>query len=254
MVANVVGLARSNAELVSTVGQWDADPWKLNTPAGIVDLRTGELLPSDPLAYCTKSTTVAPAAPGTPAPIWDAFLARIFRHDPELIPYVERVLGYGLTVGLWLSPVIYAPDMIPHAVRDVYQLNPVAGPLLAFRAVLFEEVPFPLTAWLSGLGISFAVLLLGLLAAWAEGRPFGGAGNGWLLAALLLYVPLFALVPLVFVPRGRAFGRVLADATRRGAVTPELARAFRDPVVAAARALELAVVAVILTLMVVKPF
>jgi Predicted integral membrane protein (DUF2269) len=101
---------------------------------------------------------------------------------------------------------------------------------------------------------SFAVLLLGLLAAWAEGRPLGGAGNGWLLAALLLYVPLFALVPFVFVPRGRAFGRVLADATRRGAVTPELARAFRDPVVAAARALELAVVAVVLTLMVVKPF
>jgi hypothetical protein len=101
---------------------------------------------------------------------------------------------------------------------------------------------------------SFAVLVLGLLAAWATDRPFTGPGNGWLLASLLLYVPLFAMVPLVFLPRGRVFDRALADARRQDAVTPDLARAFRDPVVAAARGLELVVVVVILTLMVVKPF
>jgi hypothetical protein len=39
--------------------------------------------PADPLAYCTKSTAVAPAPPGTPAPIWQGFLERIFRHDPS---------------------------------------------------------------------------------------------------------------------------------------------------------------------------
>jgi hypothetical protein len=101
---------------------------------------------------------------------------------------------------------------------------------------------------------SFAVLLLGLLAAWAQGRPLAGAGNGWLLVSLLLYVPLFAMVPLVFLPRGRVFDRALADARERGAVTPALTSALRDPVVAAARTLELVVVAVILALMVVKPF
>jgi lipopolysaccharide transport system permease protein len=73
----------------------------------------------------------------------------------------ERVLGYGLTVGLWLSPVIYAPDMIPHAIRDWYHLNPVAGPLLAFRAALFDGVPFPLWEWTYSLIVSFAILLLG---------------------------------------------------------------------------------------------
>ena len=40
---------------------------------------------------------MAPAPPGTPTPLWDAFLERIFRHDPELIPFIHRVLGYGLT-------------------------------------------------------------------------------------------------------------------------------------------------------------
>jgi hypothetical protein len=62
------------------------------------------------------------------------------------------------------------------------------------------------------------------------------------------------MVPLVFLPRGRVFDRALADARERGAVTPALTSALRDPVVAAARTLELVVVAVILALMVVKPF
>ena len=99
---------------------------------------------------------------------------------------------------------------------------------------------------------SFAVLLVGPLTAWAQGRPLAGSGNGWLLVSLLLYVPLFAMVPLVFIPRRRVLDRALADARQRGAVTPALASAFRDPAVAAARTLELVVV--IMALMVVKPF
>ena len=101
---------------------------------------------------------------------------------------------------------------------------------------------------------SFAVLLLGLLAVWAQDRPLAGPGNGWVLVSLLLYVPLFALVPLVFLPRGRVFDRALDDAVEHDAVTEPLTRALRDPVVAAARTLELVVVAALVTLMVVKPF
>jgi putative DNA primase/helicase len=96
-VAYVSGLVRSNPELVATVGQWDGDSWVLNTPGGIVDLRTGALRPSDPAAYCTKATAVAPAPVGTTAPIWQTFLERIFRHDPQLIRYLQRVAGYALT-------------------------------------------------------------------------------------------------------------------------------------------------------------
>jgi hypothetical protein len=50
------------------------------------------------------------------------------------------------------------------------------------------------------------------------------------------------------------FDRALEDADRQGRVTPALASAFRDPVVATARNLELVGVAVILALMVTKPF
>ena len=34
--------------------------------------------------------------PGTLVPIWDAFLERIFRHDPELAPFMQRAIGYSL--------------------------------------------------------------------------------------------------------------------------------------------------------------
>jgi hypothetical protein len=62
------------------------------------------------------------------------------------------------------------------------------------------------------------------------------------------------LVPTVFLPHGKIFGAALEDAKQRGEVTPELRLALRDPAVRKARATELVVVAVILTLMVTKPF
>ena len=101
---------------------------------------------------------------------------------------------------------------------------------------------------------SFGVLVLGLLAAWAEGQPLAGSDDWWLLTSLILFVGLGLLVPTVFLPRGKVFEGALADARQRGEVTPELRAAIRDPAVRNARAAELVVVAIILALMVTKPF
>ena len=35
-------LARSDRRIAATIDQWDADPWLLNTPDGVIDLRTGQ--------------------------------------------------------------------------------------------------------------------------------------------------------------------------------------------------------------------
>ena len=101
---------------------------------------------------------------------------------------------------------------------------------------------------------SMAVLVAGLLAAWAQGRPLAGSGNWWLLTSLVLYVGTFALVPLVFLPRGKVFERALADARERGVVTPDLVLAFRDRAVRWARTWETVMVLIVIALMVVKPF
>jgi uncharacterized membrane protein len=101
---------------------------------------------------------------------------------------------------------------------------------------------------------SIAVTVLGLLAAWALGQPLAGSDNWWLLTSLLLFVAVGVLVPVVFLPHGKVFEHALADAKARGEVTPELRTALRDPAVRNARAAELVTVAVIITLMVTKPF
>ena len=54
------GSPASDRRHAATVDIWDADPWLLNTPGGIVDLHTGKMLPHDPGRYITKITAVAP--------------------------------------------------------------------------------------------------------------------------------------------------------------------------------------------------
>ena len=93
-VAAVERLARADHRLAATTGQWDADPWLLNTPGGIVDLRTGELRPVRLEDYCTKITAVAPEGD---CPVWLAFLRRVTGNDDELIKFLQRGCGYALT-------------------------------------------------------------------------------------------------------------------------------------------------------------
>lgn len=84
-------LTEAAPHLARAVDDLDADPYALNTPAGIVDLRTGELHPSDPAALCTKATSVAPGTDG--ADLWRGFLDTICCGDNELANYLQAVAG-----------------------------------------------------------------------------------------------------------------------------------------------------------------
>jgi putative DNA primase/helicase len=95
-VAAVERLARADRRLAATVDQFDARPELLNTPAGVVDLRTGDMRPSRPGDYFSKITGVAPD-PDHPTPFWDGFLDRITAANADLISYLKRLCGYGLT-------------------------------------------------------------------------------------------------------------------------------------------------------------
>jgi putative DNA primase/helicase len=61
---------------------------------GIVDLRTGAVLPHDPRAYHSKITATAP---GGECPLWRSFLSRITKGNDELQGYLQRSAGYALT-------------------------------------------------------------------------------------------------------------------------------------------------------------
>lgn len=84
-------LTEAAPHLARAVDDLDADPYALNTPAGIVDLRTGELRPSDPAALCTKATAVAPGTDG--ADLWRSFLETITCGDNDLADYLQTVAG-----------------------------------------------------------------------------------------------------------------------------------------------------------------
>ncbi len=94
-VAAVEKLARSDPRHAATAEQFDDDPWLLNTPGGIVDLRTGEMSPCDPNRHATKATAVAPAPLlHDDCPLWLGFLNKVLNNDQKLIEYLQRVIGY----------------------------------------------------------------------------------------------------------------------------------------------------------------
>lgn len=93
-VSAVERLARSDVRHARRAEDFDADPWALNTPAGVVDLRTGQMRPHRRGDLFTKVTAVAP---GGDCPRWLQFLREITQDDQEAIDYLQRFIGYTLT-------------------------------------------------------------------------------------------------------------------------------------------------------------
>lgn len=93
-ISAVERIARSDRRHAETTDAWDSDPWLLNTPGGILDLRTGHRLPHDPSALITKLTG---ASPGAECPTWHRFLQTVTAGDVELQRYLQRMAGYCLT-------------------------------------------------------------------------------------------------------------------------------------------------------------
>lgn len=92
-VAGIARLAQSDTKVVAHFDHLDADPWLLNTPAGPVDMRTGDVGDPDPDRLVTRSTACAIGA-DVDTQAWAAFLADTFGDDQELIGYLQRLVGY----------------------------------------------------------------------------------------------------------------------------------------------------------------
>ena len=93
-ISAVERITRTDPQHTATVEGWDAYAWLLNTPGGIVDLRTGTRGPHDRHRRMTKVTT---ATPRGDCPVWRNFLHNVTGGDEELQNYLQRVVGYCLT-------------------------------------------------------------------------------------------------------------------------------------------------------------
>jgi putative DNA primase/helicase len=83
-------------DVQASIEQFDANPWLLNTPNAVIDLRTGEVMENKPLHYCSRQTAI-PYNPGAVCPRFDQFLLEIFGNDETLVDFIWRIIGYSLT-------------------------------------------------------------------------------------------------------------------------------------------------------------
>ena len=88
-------LARCDQRLTLAADAFDCDPMLLNTPDGIIDLRTGEVRPGDPGANLSRTTLARPGR--GPSPRWRRFIAEVTQGDAAFAAYLARVAGYCLT-------------------------------------------------------------------------------------------------------------------------------------------------------------
>ena len=99
-------LELSKPALVIRAAQLDANPFDLNTPAGIVDLNTGRIKPHDRLAYCSKITGAAPGENGWQ--MWSDFLDTITAGDPSVKGFLQMVAGMALFGTVYHEGIILA--------------------------------------------------------------------------------------------------------------------------------------------------
>ena len=85
---------------------FDADPWSLNTPEGLVDLRTGAITPSNSSCKCTQITAVAPVSGSHPK--WSALLDGVTGGDKGLERYLQDVAGMALVGAVYEEGVTIA--------------------------------------------------------------------------------------------------------------------------------------------------
>jgi putative DNA primase/helicase len=96
----VLSIASDKPQLAASTDYWDRDPWLLNTPTGVVNLKTGVLRTARPNDYMRMMTRVGPRVTrndGDNCPKWLDFLHQIMNGDAALVKYLQMVCGYVLT-------------------------------------------------------------------------------------------------------------------------------------------------------------
>jgi len=96
-------LRKKNVQFLSTVGrglrgdEWDRLNMVLPCSNGCIDLRTGEHRPGQPEDYIKTVSPTPWDSLNTPCPTWEKFIYEILAGDQELIEYVQKLLGYGIS-------------------------------------------------------------------------------------------------------------------------------------------------------------
>lgn len=81
------------------------------------------------------------------------------------VRFRDLAFATGFVTQLWMfaSPVVYPYSQIPEKYRALSHLNPMTAPIESLRALMFGTDGIGVSVWLSNLGITIAMLALGLV-------------------------------------------------------------------------------------------
>jgi putative DNA primase/helicase len=94
-IDDAIALAATDENVACDIGEFDTCNHLLNVRNGVVDLKTGALLPHDPEYGFTKIVDID-YLPDERCHVFEGFLGSIF-DEPDLLRYLQRFLGYCLT-------------------------------------------------------------------------------------------------------------------------------------------------------------
>lgn len=95
-ISGAIELAKTEPGVPIKFDAFDRQPDLLNVRNGMVNLRSGELLPHDRGAFSTHVIDID-YDPAAACPVFERFVADVLAHDPELVQYVQRAIGYAAT-------------------------------------------------------------------------------------------------------------------------------------------------------------
>lgn len=94
-ISRAVQAAQTDPRILCRMTDFDREHLLLNCPNGVVDLRTGDLLPHDK-RYKLSRLCPTEYDPSATHPIFESNLAAYTRNHPDLAPFLKRLIGYCL--------------------------------------------------------------------------------------------------------------------------------------------------------------
>jgi len=75
---------------------------------------------------------------------------------------IKHMIAFGMQLWFYATPIIYPPTLVPEDWRPLYYLNPMAGVIESYRAVLVRGQLPSSTLWISA-ALALAILAAGYL-------------------------------------------------------------------------------------------
>ena len=108
----VLKLSRSGLKSLGIMGtEWDTKPMLLAVRNGCINLKEGTFKPGEPKDYLRLSSPIEWKGEDEDCSALKSFLLQIFDNDQDMVDYIQRLLGYGIT-GLTtehIFPIFWGP-------------------------------------------------------------------------------------------------------------------------------------------------